>query len=355
MRRTRAVLELFALGMDSTLAETLQAAEWTIPKLRKQSDWDLMQLGISAEIRQSLQLCDPPAIPVDTLSELLEANRAMCCICRLPNQIIVAHTIVPVDAGGSHSAQNIAILCQYHHIEALSEAQRTRSVGIPPTIDRLVSAKKTWEHYYEEPDLVSVKQRASRPGEVNWWYFNLLELCEIVKAKAQLNQLPSFHSVFKNGLCNEEGIPVQAPNAPSLYQGTGGLALYAYMFEVLFELLGTQSLRSIYSTDRQSSVVGTVKKGNLICFQGEHIFEEFPSVNTDRHLIRSTSRFRRMEVSFVFDLDESTSKLAKTMWLCGQKEMASIILVTQAGYVGTTYCIVGNVLAIRSASDRVKG
>jgi hypothetical protein len=354
MKRTLAVLELFAFGMDSELAETLQTDGWTPHKLRQRSDWELMHLGISPEIRPSLQDSQPPAIPVEVLMEVLDANRSMCCMCRLPNQPIVAHTINPLAAGELHSVQNLAILCKYHQIEAQSARPTTNASGSVPAPDWLVTAKKAWEVYYDEPDLISIKQTESKPGEVNWWYFNLTGLCEVVKPSVDLQQLPSFHSVFAKGLCDNEGCPVWALGVPSPYQGAGGLALYSYMFEILFELLGLRSLRNIYSTDRQASVIGTVHEGDLICVHGEHVFDDYPSGKTDQHLVRSTCEFRKVEISFVFDLSEATSKLARSTWLCDQNRLASILLVSRAGWMGAKYCIVGSVMAIRSAKNQAR-
>lgn len=55
-----------------------------------------MQLGLSLETRQSLERGEPPAIPIETLGEVLGASRGMRCICRMPNQPIVAHAIIPL-------------------------------------------------------------------------------------------------------------------------------------------------------------------------------------------------------------------------------------------------------------------
>lgn len=353
MKNNRAVLELLALGMDSSLAENLHSSGWTPQKLRRQSDWEMMNLGITPEIRQSLQFGQPPAIPINKLSDVLDASRGMCCICRLPNQSIVAHAIIPLDAGGSYSPHNLAILCKYHQIEAKA-TRSTRSVSqSSPMKDWLVTAKKTWEVYYEEPDFISTIQNHSKRGVLNWWYFNLLDLCEVVKTKVELNQLPRFQSVFSKGLCDTEGVPIYAQDAPSPYQGDGGVALYSYMFEILFELLEMRPLKNIYSSDRHASVIGTVHKGDLICFHGEHAFDDFPSANTDQPFTRGTCSFRNVEITFVFDLSESTSKLARSNWLCGRRKLASFMLVSKVGWAGTKFCIVGTVMAIRSFSHQI--
>ena len=350
MKKNRAVLELLAFGMDSLMAETLQASGWTIPKLRRQSDWDLMNLGISFEVRQALQRDEPQAIPIDTLRDVLVANRGMCCICRLPNQAVVAHTIIPLAAGGSYSAQNLTLLCKYHQMEALS----TSPVCVDPIGDLLLTAKNNWEIHNEESDLISRKQKERKPGELNWWYFNRLGLYDVVKSKVDLTQMPSFNAVLKSGICDDEGIPICTHDAPSPYQGDGGLALYSYMFEILFELLGMRSLRNIYSTDRQGSVIGSISKGDLICFHGKHIFSHVPTVQIDRSLMRSTCRLRKVEISYVFDSTEGTSQLARSSWLRGQRKLASIFLVNNVGWSGDKYCITGIVLAIRSSNDGVR-
>ncbi len=221
MKINRAVLELLAFGIDSLVAETLQASGWSISKLRQQSDWDLMNLGISSEVRHSLQQDEPQAIPIELLRDVLVANRGMCCICRLPNQAIVAHTIIPWAAGGSYSAQNLTILCKYHQLEALN----TSPVSVNPIGDLLLTAKRNWEIHNEESDLISLKQKECKPGELNWWYFNRSGLCDAVKGKADLTNMPSFNAVLKSGRCDDKGVPVWASDAPSPYRGDGGLAL----------------------------------------------------------------------------------------------------------------------------------
>lgn len=72
MKINRAVLELLAFGIDSLVAETLQASGWSISKLRQQSDWDLMNLSISSEVRHSLQQDEPQATL--NLTELLPTD-----------------------------------------------------------------------------------------------------------------------------------------------------------------------------------------------------------------------------------------------------------------------------------------
>lgn len=355
MKRTLAVLELMAFGIDSTLAETLQADGWTTARLCKQSDWDLMHLGITPKIRQSLQESRPPAIPIDTLTEVLDANREMCCICRLSDQTIVAHIIIPLADGDLHSAQNLAILCQYHQIEAQNGRDTTANAlaGAPPA-EWLITAKKAWEVHYDEPDLISIKQAESKPGEVNWWYFNLKGLCQAVRPSVDLTHLRGFHSVFTKGLCDNEGVPVWPHKAPSPYQGAGGLALYSYMFEVLFGLFGLLAPRQVFSTDRPATVIGTVREGDLICCHGEHVFEDLPSGHTDQHLVLSVFRFRKIEITFVFDSRDATSKLARSTWLRDRRNLTSILLVNQVGWVETRYCIVGTVMAIRNEADQVR-
>ncbi|MNC30863.1 hypothetical protein D3C75_791650 [compost metagenome] len=159
--------------------------------------------------------------------------------------------------------------------------------------------------------------------------------------------------MFSKGLCDTEGVPIYAQDAPSPYQGDGGVALYSYMFEILFELLGMRSLKNIYPTDRQAAVISTVHKGDLICFHGEHTFDLLPSVNNEQTFITCTCRFRKVEITFVFDLSESTSKMARSNLLCGQRKLASFMLVSKVGWAGAKYCIVGNVMAIRSVSDQI--
>lgn len=350
MKRTLAVLELFAFGMDSMLAEALQADGWTPHKLRQRSDWELMHLGLSPEIRQSLQDIQSPSIPIKELIEVLDVNHSMCCICRVPDQPIVAHSINPLAAGELPSSKNLAILCIYHQIEAQSTRLTTHGSRSLPAPEWLVAAKKAWEVYYDEPDLISIKQAERKPGKVNWWYFNLTGLCDVVKPSVDLQQLPSFHSVFSKDLCDNEGFPVWACGAPSPYQGLGGLALHSYMFEILFELLGLRSLRIIYPTDRQASVIGTVHSGDLICFHGDHVFDDVLPRKTDQNLMQSTCKFRAIGISFVFDLREATSKLARSTLLCDQSRLASILLVSKVGWVEDKYCILGTVMAIRSAN-----
>lgn len=354
IKNNRAVLELLALGMDSSLAENLHTSGWTPPKLRQQSDWELLHLGITPEIRQSLQFGEPSAIPIDTLSDVLDASRGMCCICRRPNQTIVAHAIIPLAAGGNYLPHNLVILCKYHQIEAKATRPVRGGSQSGQMINWLVIAKKNWEIYYEESDYISTIQSHSKHGELNWWYFNLSGLCEIVKTKVKLNQLPCFQLVFSKGLCDNEGVPIYAQDAPTPYQGDGGLVLYSYMFEVLFELLGMRFLKNIYPTDLQASVIGTVHTGDLICFHGKHTFNGLPSANTDQTLIKGTGRFKKVEITFVFDLSESTSKLARSNWLCGQRKLASFMLVTKVGWVGAKYCILGSVMAIRSICDQIE-
>lgn len=75
MKINRAVLELLAFGIDSLVAETLQASGWSISKLRQQSDWDLMNLSISSEVRHSLQQDEPQAATIRRTQAVSRGDR----------------------------------------------------------------------------------------------------------------------------------------------------------------------------------------------------------------------------------------------------------------------------------------
>lgn len=344
MTKNRVELALIARGVDTAQARTLRADGWTVAKLKKSSELALMKLGFPPEIIQSLLHRCSPIIPFQVLFELLSANRWSCCICNLSERPVVVHPIVSWASGGDLSLRNLAILCTYHKDEACS----VRGLDGTLTADRLAAAKQAWEARADGPDLVALKHRSKRLGELNWWYYGHKRLCEVVGAHHNLTQLPGFQAAFTSGACDKDGHPVWPDDRAFLYYGEPGLCLYTYMWQVLFEFVGKFLIKDVSDKFMNDTSPGTLANGDVICVQGQHTFHHHGPATHGVRMIRGVVTIKKVEITYVFDLNEGTSELARTTWLRGARVLSSIILVSMVKWIGSKCLIRAEVLAIRS-------
>lgn len=150
MNRTQAAL--VSRGLDTVRAEQLVKGGWTLSMLKASTKADLMKLGLDETSISQILTGARPAIPIQTLMQVLFANRFTCCICRNSERGIILHHIIPWEASRDHGAANLAVLCLEHHEKAHIRSTLSRNLDA----DALRSFKTDWEERCWESDLSAI-------------------------------------------------------------------------------------------------------------------------------------------------------------------------------------------------------
>lgn len=351
MNRNRTDIALMARGMTNTQATTLREQGWTLGKLQASNDRSLQTLGISPEIIERLHSEARPAIPTDTLTRVLFANRWVCCICRNAERPVIVHHIRPWAESRDHSATNLAVVCTQHH----GEAHTTRGLEVTLTPSRLRDAKQLWEAEAARLDAVAIQQGTQLQSD-NWLYFNHLRLLEIaVSNGVNLNEVQGYGAALRAEVCDRDGNIIKAAETNSfMYVDSDRMPLYWYMKNMLYELLAHATVRNI-SDDLDRGVLSTlVVEGDLIYVQGLHIFSDVQPAPGGTQPVNGRRSANKVEVAFVFDRREATSMSAWADWLRGSHGVGSLLHVKRLERNGDRLRISGTVIAIRTALEGLK-
>jgi hypothetical protein len=352
MNGNRTEIALIARGMASDQAAHLRARGWTAAKLQTATDAELTSLGIPETVMQNLRAGARPAIPSDTLNQVLYANRWACCVCRAPGRPVIVHHIEPWAKTHDHTARNLAVLCAEHH----GEAHSTHELQISLTAARLRDFKRRWEEQAGRDDAQAIQMGAQLQSD-QWNYFNHLRLAELARANGvDLAGLPGRVQAERAGVCNEEGdIIATAPHGGYIYDGSHRMALYRYAKAMLYQLLDRTAVRNISDDLDRGPLKVAVLPGDLIYVQGRHIFEDIQPAPANVEAVRARRSANRVEVTFDFDRREATSNSAWTIWLRGVQDVGSLVQVKalKRGDRGKLF-IVGTVIGIRNALEGLK-
>jgi 5-methylcytosine-specific restriction endonuclease McrA len=346
--RTEAAL--LARGIDRRSAVRIASAGWTLKQLQQANAKALAPLRLTKDQRAKISSGDRSSIPPATLVAVLFRNRFLCCVCRDPTQSIVVHHIRPWAETQDHSAPNLAVVCLRCH----GKAHTTHQLALNLTAQKLRSLKKAWEKQVEKLDQLAILE-ASRIHYAAWNYFNHLRLLELARElKVRLNKLPSFQSAFSVGAIDSMGTVMRPASGLNIYAGAAGQIQYAYMKEMMEEVLSRIRVNNISDFFDKGVLINMVAAGDYIYVQGAHNF----SNPHDGAPAGSASKGRRtangVEVEFVFDQRESTSVSALSVWLTGHKVAGSLLQVRAITRVGTKVQIEGTVLGICAPLDGLK-
>lgn len=351
MNRNRTDIALMARGMTSTLAKKLREQGWTLGKLQASNDEILQILGFSPEIIEKLRGEARPAIPTDTLTKVLFANRWVCCICRDAERPVIVHHIRQWAESRDHSAENLAVVCTQHH----GEAHTTRGLEVTLTPSRLRDAKQLWEAEAARLDAVAIQQSTQLQSD-NWLYFNHLRLLELaVSAGVDLTEIQGYGAALRAEVCDTDGNIIKATDPDSfMYVDSDRMPLYRYMKNMLYALLAHATVRNI-SDDLDRGVLKTlVMEGDLIYVQGLHFFSDVQHAPANAQSVNGRRSANKVEVAFVFDRREATSTSAWTNWLRGSHGVGSLLQVKRLERNGDRLRISGTVIAIRTALEGLK-
>lgn len=351
MNRNRTDIALMARGMTTTQAKQLREQGWTLGKLQATNDAALQTLGISAEIIEKLRGEARPAIPADTLTKVLFANRWVCCICRDAERPVIVHHIRPWAESRDHSAENLAVLCTQHH----GEAHTTRGLEVTLNPSRLRDAKQLWEAEAARLDAAAIQQGTQLQSD-NWLYFNHLRLLELaVAVGVDLTEVPGYSAALRAAVCDQDGNIIKATEPESfMYVDSDCMPLYRYVKNMLYALLDHATVRNI-SDDLDRGVLKTlILEGDLIYVQGLHVFSDVQPAPGNAQPVNGRRSANKVEIAFVFDRREATSTSSWTDWLRGSHVVGSLLQVKRLDRDGDRLRISGTVIAIRTALKGLK-
>lgn len=351
MTKNPTEVALLARGMDSGTAKRLREAGWTLARLQGASDNELQSLGVDGPERIALRGGDRPAIPPANLTQVLFANRWLCCVCRDVERPIVVHHIEPWANSHDHSPGNLAVLCTRHH----GEAHSTRDLELTLSPARLRAMKSRWEREVRRMDPLAIQQGTQLQAE-HWLYFNHLRLFDLAQGSGiRLTELPAFAAASTASVCDDAGAVVKSAEPGGYrYADSDGMPLYRYMSQMLHAVLAVATVRNI-SDDLDRGVLNQlIVPGDLVFVQGLHSFSDVEPAPTGTQAVRGTRSANRVEISFVFDRAEATSSSAWSTWLRGRQGVGSLMQVKQLERTGDKLHVMATVLAIRTAVEGLK-
>lgn len=350
MNRTQAAL--VSRGLDNVRARQLVESGWTLSKLKASTDADLMALGLDEASISQILTGARPAIPVQTLMQVLFANRFTCCVCRESERGIILHHIVPWESSRDHSAGNLAVLCLEHHERAHIRSTLSRNLDA----DALRSFKSEWEETCRESDLSAILQ-ASRVSYDAWLYFNHLRLFELAKQLCiRFKQIDGSTAARRLRLIDPAGnILPRNPGMPYMYDGAEGQTLYHYVRGVLEEVLGRISVINFSDLLDRSNVRTLLAAGDFLLVQGAHTFSGL----TDRkkgqgEAMQGRRRANSVEMRYTFDRWEATSMSAWSCWLAGRRSVASLVQVKDIQREDGDAVIAATVIAISNGHHKLQ-
>lgn len=350
MKSNRTELAFIARGINSDLAKQLRLQGLRLKSLKLMSAEELKRVGLSEANISSLQEGARPAIPKPDLIKVLFANRWLCCVCRDPEMPIVVHHIRPWAQSRDHSPSNLAVLCSYHH----GEAHTTRDLNTSLSGDRLTDLKAMWENEVQQMDRHAVHKATQSQG-CHWWYFNHLRLYELAtEGGVSFSRLPGFTKTLEAGSCNKDGKPIRKANGELLHESAGAQYLYLYMLQMLNCVLDGSVVRNISDDLDRGNLSAWIVENDLIFVQGRHSFSNLgiPTLSSDP--VRGKRSVNNVEISFTFDRNEGTSVSARSEWLSGTLDVASLIQVKRIERANQKIIITGTVLAIRNSHPDIK-
>lgn len=139
---------LLAKGISSDISSKIIEAGHSLKSLSVCSEDELLQYGITSDIKKQIFGNNRPEIPEKILDSLLFKSRRTCCICRDSIRSIIVHHIHEWSDTKSNNEDNLVVLCLHHHDEAHSKKELSQNL----TSERIVAAKIEWEKQVLELD-----------------------------------------------------------------------------------------------------------------------------------------------------------------------------------------------------------
>lgn len=334
-----------ARGIDSATALKIQQLGWTLGRLQQAGkDEELRALGLSPSSIADLRGGARPAIPADTLTRVLFANRFTCCVCRSSDKAIIVHHIEPWATSHDHSEENLAVLCHDDH----EKAHRVSSLGRNLDHEALTGFKRKWEAFCAVEDRRAILH-ASRLNYDAWLYFNHFRLFELARlVEVNFTAIKGYASAHAVGLIDDDGNLRARPVEESwMYSGAEGMALYEYVHGIFEAVLEQIVVRNLSDYLDRSTAPSLLAPGDFILVHGAHIFKCVDQRKQGPgQTMRGRRRANQVTVRFTFDRWEATSSSAWGDWLRGRQSVASLVQVKHVERQREDIVISGTVIAI---------
>ncbi len=339
---------LLARGIDRHTAIRLREDGWTLSGLQSASQASIKKAKLTDTQVAQLRAKGRPPIPAATLISVLFANRFTCCVCRDGNAAIVVHHIVPWAKSHSHARKNLAVVCLSCH----GKAHTTGELVVNLNAKRLRELKAAWEAAVEQLDPKSILD-AARINYAAWNYFNHLRLTELAKTVGiDLKRLPSFARALACNVVDLRGAVTRSSRIPSyLYEGPHGMERYAYVKEMMDEVLRHIKVTNISDHLDRGTLPSILAAGDFIYVQGAHTFVEIEGPGES---CRGSRKANGIEIKYVFDRKEATSNSALSMWLRGRKDAGSLVQLRTIERKAGRLIMQGTIFGICAAMDGLK-
>lgn len=348
----RTVNALVGRGVDLRLAERLAGKQLKLSNLQQLTKPELKKLGISPDAADNILKGARPPIPPDTVARVLYRNKLQCCVCRDPDKSIILHHIEPWSASRDHGEANLATLCLQHHAAAHSTS--TLAQNLDPK--NLKSFKKQWEADCERFDAEAIL-KASRLDHAAWLYFNHQRLFALAdELGISLTSISGFEPALRAGLVDALGAPITGSSIQSyMYSGGLGRLLYAYMRDVLHQVIGQLTVVNISDLLDRGTPSILLAPGDFVFVQGAHNFKQLSQQQSGPGQLSSAIRQAHgVSIRYVFDRWEATSTSAWGDWLLGRQRVGSIVHIKSLEREDRTVLIQGTVLGISNGHSSLK-
>lgn len=314
----RTIAALIARKVDSVLAEKLASAGLTLSILKQENQSALLGLGLTQESADFILAGSRPAIPLNTVRQILFKNRYVCCVCREPGNPIILHHIDPWHKSKSHADSNLAVLCLNHH----NAAHSTSSLSLNLTGDKIKDSKSRWESEVETLDSRYIVSIASMSEYGRWDFINHTRLFEIARSCGIDHRQNSYFGLALSlGLIDNSG-QLLAPeeygqDSGSMfwrYAGPHIIQMYAYMAEVVNMTIEGLAILNLSDHMDSTFIRMILEPDRLIAFQGHHTFKNITKSNSYQGpgQIRQARRSaNNVTFQYTFDSWECTSSSSK--------------------------------------------
>jgi len=348
----KSYLSLVGRGLDTTLAKGLVESGLTLGKLKQKKEKKLSALGLNKTQIEEIHSENRPPIPSETVFEILYKNKFVCCVCRDNSASVIIHHIKPWEKSRDHKISNLVLLCLNHHGEAHTKKELAQNLD-PVSLRKF---KKKWEDEVSVSDSQALHLNCILSTDVRWHYINHLRLFELAKSLGiTLKNSQYFNSMAHNDYIDKHGVlnsseswSVNSATASYMYASGAGMQIYAYVKDVIEEILGKLVVKNISNYLSKSEILPIIEKGDFIAVEGKHYFKQLNRKLWQGHnqITKGYRKVNGVEISYTFDMWEATSSSSKACWLAGTRVATSIGRVIEIDNSGDILQVLISVLLI---------
>lgn len=306
-------------GINTELASRLMRLNLSISNIKLLSYNDLISIyGLDTdEVQYLKKLLLRQPIPDDVLTELLENNNYVCCVCKgAKSDGYVIHHINPYSISRDNSYSNLAVLCPADHDLAHREG-----IGLTSklTQKQILLAKEKWEKEVEKHNAI----KACISGD-----YSHIEYCNIERIfdlciqtygcipKVELTDILIVNGLLlPSGMVNDTKLNKDYPSrviSPLNYFAGGGAAyLRGYFFQLFQSVLNNKKIVDLDSLLNKTALRKNDLTGTMCIYIGG-IYGTTPKipVTIDASPIKMYIRRKPFYVTWIIDPRLMTSNTA---------------------------------------------